>query len=213
MTYSSRTQRVAVQAERRRGTLRFPTIAVDQDSGSASRQPDVGPVLEGISSVQRRMENAGREEFLPPASERSADPDCGRHEFGDDAAVSRHRHPFACFNAPDVAAQVVSQLSDPDLHSINIATSDHCRSVRIIRCELPSLTAPRRTSREGWSQKWLHDFKNRAFCAQISASGVLDGLPWAQGYGHLKRRRLDGVLAIADATNTRGPTQPDSHQP
>jgi hypothetical protein len=45
----------------------------------------------------------------------------------------------------------------------------------------PSLTAHRAASPEGWSQIWLHAFANRALCAQSSAYGVLEGMPWRRG--------------------------------
>ena len=106
----------------RRETLRFATIAVDQFSGGSRRQPDVGPVLERVTSFHRRMEDAGRNELLPSASGRCADTSSWRHELGDDTPVSGHRDPLACFDSPDVAAQVVFQLSDAGLHLINIAT-------------------------------------------------------------------------------------------
>ena len=44
---------------RRRGALRFATIAVDQFSGGARRQPDVRPVLERVTGFHWRVENAG----------------------------------------------------------------------------------------------------------------------------------------------------------
>src|SRR6185436_19510427 len=98
------------RAERRRGMLRFATIAVDQCSGGAPRQPNVGPVLERVSRFHWRMQNAGSEEFLPAAFGRCPETASGRHDLGDDAPVSRHRNPLPCFDAPDVAAQVVFQL-------------------------------------------------------------------------------------------------------
>src|SRR5262245_13971337 len=100
-----RRARVAVfRAERPRGTLRFATITLDQVRGSARREPDVGPVLEWVTRFRRRMEDASRNQFIPPASERIASTASWRHQFGDHTPMSGHRNPFACFNAPDVAA-------------------------------------------------------------------------------------------------------------
>ena len=118
------------RVERRRGTLRFATIAVDQFSGGSRRQPDIRPVLERVTSFHGRMENAGRNELFPPASGRRAAPSSWRHELGDNASVSGHRNPLTCFDSPDVAAQVVSELSDTGLHLTNIATCGHI-------CKLP----------------------------------------------------------------------------
>lgn len=49
-------------AERRRETLRFVTVAVDQVGGGAPRQPDVRPVLERVTCFHRWMQNAGSDE-------------------------------------------------------------------------------------------------------------------------------------------------------
>ncbi len=113
------------RVERRRGTLRFATIAVDQFSGGSRPQPDIRPVLERVTSFHGRMENAGRNQLFPPAAGRPTAPSTWRHDFGDDASVSGHRDSLARFNSPDVAAQVVFQLSDAGLHPINIATCGH----------------------------------------------------------------------------------------
>src|SRR5437868_5327329 len=43
--------------ERRRGALRFATIAVDQFSGGARRQPNVRAVLERVTGFHWRVEN------------------------------------------------------------------------------------------------------------------------------------------------------------
>ena len=45
----------------------------------------------------------------------------------------------------------------------------------------PPMTASRVTSRQGWSQKWLHVSENPLFRADSSAHESLPGLPWAQG--------------------------------
>ena len=45
----------------------------------------------------------------------------------------------------------------------------------------PSMTASCAASRQGWSQKWLHDSENRVFCTCSSACASLGGMPWAQG--------------------------------
>jgi len=124
-----RCARVAVfRVERRRGALRFATIAVDQCSGSAARQPDVRPVLEWVASFHGGVENAGRDELVPPASWRRAATVPRRHEFGDHPPVGGNRNPLACFNSADVAAQVVFELSDAGLHVMNIATCGHIRN-------------------------------------------------------------------------------------
>src|SRR5436190_19415061 len=44
-----------------------------------------------------------------------------------------------------------------------------------------SMTASRATSRQGWSQIWLHVSENRVFCACSRAYESLGGMPWAQG--------------------------------
>src|SRR5439155_20168251 len=121
--------------ERRRPALRFATIAVDQFSGGARRQPDVGPVLERVTRFHRRVENPGRYELVPAASGRSADTASWRNEFGDDSPVSGDRNPLACFNSADVAAQVVFELSDAGLHFMNIATCGHICNGRGYRAE------------------------------------------------------------------------------
>lgn len=114
-----------------RGTLRFATIAVDQFGGGARRQPDVGPVLERVTSFCWRMENPGRNELLPSASGRCAAPSGWRHELGDHATMSCDRNPLTCLDSADVTAQVVFELSDPGLHLTNIATCGHiCNAER-----------------------------------------------------------------------------------
>jgi len=45
----------------------------------------------------------------------------------------------------------------------------------------PSMTVRHAMSRQGWSQKWLHDFENRVFHTHFSTFVSLGGLPWAQG--------------------------------
>jgi len=118
--------RVAVfRVELRRVRLRFATIAVDQFSGGAPRQPDVGPALERVTSFHGGMEHASRNELVPPASERRTATASWRNKFGDHTPVSGDRNPLACFKSPDVAAQVVSELSDAGLHVLNIATCGH----------------------------------------------------------------------------------------
>jgi hypothetical protein len=114
-----------VRAERRRGTLRFATIAVDQCSGGARRQPDVRPVLERVTSFHGRVKNAGCDELLPPPVRGRASTLPWRHELGHNTPVGGHQDPLACFNAPDVAAQVVFQLSNAGLHRTNIAICGH----------------------------------------------------------------------------------------
>src|SRR5688572_12919246 len=59
--------------------LRFATVAVDQFGGGARRQSDVRPVLEGVAGLRRRMENAGRDELVPPVSGRAAAVTSGRN--------------------------------------------------------------------------------------------------------------------------------------
>ena len=54
---------IVFRAERRRETLRFATIAVDQFSGGSRRQPDVGPILERVTGFHWRMEDAGSNEL------------------------------------------------------------------------------------------------------------------------------------------------------
>src|SRR5688572_1135271 len=74
----------APRGERRPGALRFATIAVDQRSGGAGWQPDVWPVLERVTGFHWRMENAGRDELVPPASARGVATASWRDEFGDE---------------------------------------------------------------------------------------------------------------------------------
>jgi hypothetical protein len=108
-----RRARVAIlRVERRPGALRFATIAVDQFSGGAPWQPDVRPVLEWVASFHRGVQNAGRDELVPPASTRSAGIVPRRNEFGDHPPVGGDRNPLACFNSADVSAQVVFELAD-----------------------------------------------------------------------------------------------------
>ncbi len=121
-----RRARVAVfRVGRRRGTLRFATIAVDQFGGGARRQPDVRPVLERVTGFHWRVENAGRNELVPPTSGRNAGAASWRHEFGDHTPVGGDRNPLTCFDSADVSTQVVFQLSDAGLHVMNIATCGH----------------------------------------------------------------------------------------
>ncbi len=135
-----RRARVAVlRAERRRGALRFATIAVDQFSGGARRQPDVRPVLERVTRFHRRVQNAGRKELVPPACWRSAGAASWRNELGDHTPVGGDRNLLACFYAADVAAQVVFQVSDASLHVMNIATCGHI-------CKVPRVSAGVRVS-------------------------------------------------------------------
>ena len=132
-----RRARVAVlRGERRRGALRFATIAIDQFSGDAGRQPNVWPVLERVASFHWGMENAGRNKLVPPASGRSAATASWRDEFGDHTPVSGDRNPLACFDSADVAAQVVFELSDAGLHVMNIATCGHICNGRRYRQHL-----------------------------------------------------------------------------
>src|SRR5678815_1486909 len=103
--------RAAVFRSARRGAelLRFATIAVDQFGGGPWRQPDIRPILERVTSFHRGMKDAGRDELVPPASERSTCAVPWRNEFSDHAPVGRHRNPIARFNATDITAQVVFQ--------------------------------------------------------------------------------------------------------
>ena len=118
--------RVAVfRGARRAAELRFATIAIDQFGRGPPRQPDVRPILERVASFHRGVEDAGRNEFVPSASGRRAGTMSRRNEFGDHAPVGGHRNPLACFDAADVAAQVVFELSDTGLHALNIATCGH----------------------------------------------------------------------------------------
>ena len=48
-------------------------------------------------------------------------------------------------------------------------------------CHSPAITAVRRQSRIDWSQKWLHVFRNRVFCAYSTGYESPGGMPWAQG--------------------------------
>ena len=106
------------RAERRRGTLRFATIAVDQFSGGARRQPNVRPVFEWVTSFHRRMKRAGRYELVPPACWRRADTASWRHEFSDHTPVGGHHNPLASFDSTDVSTQVVLQLAYAGLHRV-----------------------------------------------------------------------------------------------
>ncbi len=187
---SGRRARVMVFRAERRGTLRFATIAVDQLSGGSRRQPNVGPVLEWVTSFHRRMKNAGCEEFLPPASRRRADTASWRHEFGDDAPVSGHRNPLACFNSPDVAAQVDSQLSDGCLHPIDIATCGHICNVR--RNQRDSCM-----SREHVTSLWLTTARQAIDRAQEGRCAV----GWACG---VRRLRVLDPSTLLPAPRRRG---------
>jgi len=81
--------------ERPREALRFATVAVDQFSGGARRQPDVRPVLERVTSFHWGMEDAGCNKFVPPASRRSAPTVSWRDDFGDHTPVGGDRNPLA----------------------------------------------------------------------------------------------------------------------
>src|SRR6478609_1096565 len=89
---------------RRRGTLRFATIAVDQLRGGSRRQPDVGPVLEWVTRFYGRMENPGCKELVPSASGRRAAPSSWWHELGHNASMRGDRNPLTGFDPTDVTA-------------------------------------------------------------------------------------------------------------
>ena len=111
-------------ARRRRG-LRFATIGIDQLRGRTVRQTDVGPVLEWVATLLRRMENARGNERIPPAGRGRARRRSWRHEFGNDTSMRGHRNPLSGLNSPDIAAQVVLQLADYRLHVSSMATCGH----------------------------------------------------------------------------------------
>jgi len=86
-TLGRRARMVVFRIEPRRGVLRFATIGVDQFSSSASRQPDIRPVLERVTSFDGGVEDARRNELVPPASGRRAATVSRRYEFSDHASV------------------------------------------------------------------------------------------------------------------------------
>jgi hypothetical protein len=102
--------------------LRFVTVAVDQCSGGAWRQPDIGPVLEGVAGLHRGMEDASRDELIPSGDARRAPSPSRRNQFRDDTPVGGDRNPLAGFNAADVSAQVIPQLANAGVHCRIIAT-------------------------------------------------------------------------------------------
>ena len=169
-----RRARVAVfRGERRPGALRFATIAVDQFSSGAVRQPDVRPVLERVTSFHGGMENAGRNEFVPPASGRSAATASWRDEFGDHTPVSGDRNTLARFDSADVAAQVVFELSDAGLHFINIATCGHICNGR--RCQ-PGAHIP--TQHTPGQESGSHLLSTRYRGTKQSRSIAIVAEPW-----------------------------------
>ncbi len=123
--FGRRARVMVFRTVRRRGALRFATIAVDQFSGRSRRQPDIRPVFERVTRFHGRMENAGRNKLFPPASGRRAAPSSRRHELGDHSSMSGHRNPLTFLDSSDIAAQVVFELSDTGLHPTNIATCGH----------------------------------------------------------------------------------------
>ena len=127
---ADRAREVALRGGRRCRSLRFATVAVDQFGGCAPRQSDVRPILERVASLDRRVENARRNEFVPPACARSPRVSPRRNQFSDNAPVGRHRNPLAGLDSADVAAQVVLQLSDSRFHESNIATYGHIRKFK-----------------------------------------------------------------------------------
>jgi hypothetical protein len=105
--------------------LRFATIAVDQSSGGAWRQPDIGPVLEGVAGLHRGMEDASRDELVPSGCARGAPSTSRRNQFRDHTPVGGDGNPLAGFNAANVSAQVVPQLANAGVHGQIIATYGH----------------------------------------------------------------------------------------
>src|SRR6187397_1212906 len=112
----------ALRARAGDGRLRFATVAVYQFSRGARRQPDVRPVLERIPALGRGMENAGGDEFVPPASRELSPITSRRNQFGDHTSVGCHGNPFAGFDPAEVAAQVVAKVPDTGAHASIIAT-------------------------------------------------------------------------------------------
>ena len=108
----------AFGAERCRRALRFATIGVDEFRGRTRRQADVGPVLERVARLRRRVENAGGNELVPSTSGGLARRRSWRHEFSDDAPMSGHRNPLSRFNASNISAQVVPELANSRLHGV-----------------------------------------------------------------------------------------------
>lgn len=130
-TASGRAIAPSFRGDRRRAVLRFATVAVDQFGGGATRQPDVGPILEGVAGFNGRVKNALRNELVPTASARTSRSTSRRHQLGNHAPVGRDRNSLASLDAADVAAQIVLQLTDASFHSpYNIATCGHTCKVR-----------------------------------------------------------------------------------
>ena len=119
------TREVGVRTGLRRCGLRFATVAVDQARGRATRQSNIRPVLEEVSSLDGRTNHASRDQLVESASPRGPQAGPRRNQLGDNTPMRRHRNPLACFDAADVAAQVVPQLPDPRFHGPNIATCGH----------------------------------------------------------------------------------------
>ncbi len=93
-----------LRAERPRRALRFATIGVDEFRRRTRRQADVGPVLERVASLYRRMENTGGNELVPSTSGGLARTRSWRHKFRDDAPMGGHGNPLSRFDSPNIPA-------------------------------------------------------------------------------------------------------------
>jgi hypothetical protein len=138
------------RADRRRGALRFATIGVDELRGGTRRQADVGPVLERVSSLYRRMENARGNQLVPSTSGGLARGQFWRHELRDNAPMSGHGNPLSRFDSPNISAQVVLQLANAGLHVASIATCATSATVEGGRSGA-AFTAVRRGLPNRWS--------------------------------------------------------------
>jgi hypothetical protein len=91
--------------------LRFATIGVDQLGGRSSGKPDLWPSFCGITGFEWRANYPGRDEFVEPAGSAFRFR-AWRDKLCDHATMGRDRNAFAGFDTPDVAAQIVLELTD-----------------------------------------------------------------------------------------------------
>jgi hypothetical protein len=92
--------------------LRFATIGVNQFRSRAWREPDVRPVLRGITSFERRTDGAGGNKLLKATWTAALRQRPGRNKFGHDAAMGGNRDTLAGFDSADITAQIVFQVAN-----------------------------------------------------------------------------------------------------
>ena len=91
--------------------LRFATVSVYQFGSSSCGESNLRPTLGRVAGFEWRPNHARRDELVKAAGCLSCL--CARRdEFRYHAAMSGDRDTFAGFDPPDVAAQIVLELSD-----------------------------------------------------------------------------------------------------